>query len=469
MQSRRVPRATPSALDRLCARATRRPDRYEERPLPPTTTIVLNPYLASLIDCACAFIMDGSSAVPGAAQLPTEILEHISSFIAPDARRPTFAAFCLVNRRFHTLFTPNLYRSITLAAGPILLRRRELAVHVFSADFVRADGDRRHAGSPWDGASLISNNSIFTELDLSNRIVVGLQQNSRIAIVICLLHILPALRELTVEVELSTWDIFWSDFGVQEERRLPDGLRALVSLTLAFNGEPTLELSAAIVVRLMALPELQSLTLRGFIGTRPWSESVQSGLPQACGTSVITTLDLDGSHIRMDHLAQLLRIPRALRRFRYLFEGLWLELPALYDALRPQQAALNSLEIDAPLGFEDCVLGPLGSLRDFASLASFRTNAEWLLDGVIEPQLDTLLPIGLRTLDLSLRHWGADWLLADDGAQLLAVVRSRALTRLSLRALFHSPGYGAILSFRVRTALQSACEAAHVMLALREQ
>jgi hypothetical protein len=211
------------------------------------------------------------------------------------------------------------------------------------------------------------------------------------------------------------------------------------------------------------------LTLRGFIGTLPWSESVQSGVPQACGTSVITTLDLDGSHIRMDHLAQLLRIPHALRRFRYFFAGLWLELPALYDALRPLQAALNSLEIDAAPGFEDCVLGPLGSLRDFASLASFRTNAEWLLDGVTEPQLDTLLPIGLRTLDLSLRHWGADWLLADDAAQLLAVVRSRALTHLSLRAFFHSPGHGEILFHHVRTALQSACDAAHVTLALREQ
>jgi hypothetical protein len=347
--------------------------------------------------------------------LPVETLKAIVDLV--DDKRD-LATLALVNTTLTSLATPKLYKEgVTLGALGVLLARPDLALLVKTASIEdllvlyadsteeadeqietwgqyyaglsrnkKASKASRGGASPDDSdLPLMPTEEQIEEFALDDGIVGALKRKLPNARAALFLHLLPSLQELKVDGRSNDWSLeFDRFFAIFPEPWSPPtaaGLRSLTSLSISWEDQVADGgFRPDFVVRLLALPRLRTLRMTLVRGHR-WPRHLEARLHELHGTSSVTDLAFTHSGIAAPVLAQLLRIPRALRSFEYVHSGWGADDlgqwgPGAYTpgsigaALAPARKTLVKLVVDDPqrkLGTE-----AIGSLDGFKQLMEIR-------------------------------------------------------------------------------------------------
>jgi hypothetical protein len=267
-----------------------------------------------------------------------------------------------------------------------------------------------------------------------------------------LIHLLPRLEALSVNLarisSLRSYNVYF--VNLMDRQLLPKNLR------LWERGDKALEYSSFYTiafVRVMLYPSITVIKAHNVSSDRLFHRSDRrwSRLPPKYGQSNVHTIELYRSQIRTDDLPDILRLPRALRRFVYRDGSLESsnagESPrvGLARALGSISSTLEVLELGCSIGQDNilgdksgvCSLHKLKALRvlsvKFSVLASYSSLAS---EEVTAPavRLSELLPPLLESLiayTSSHNQWRTDeyfdcikWILIDKSDSCLNHLRT---------------------------------------------
>ena len=354
--------------------------------------------------------------------LPSEILHQIFAYdTSEEPSRPILSRFCslsLVNRRFHHITSPLLYRHIHcgfpgLCIGFLLrtfISRPDLGDFVHTASIGWGDsGSREIHELPSFGSGPLKRQIIgvaeragIPYHPLIHVITVFGKEDEDVQVAI-LLYMLPKLEML----HLRPPEQFQLGFGfyralTEPVQQLPAALKSINSIwwTLSLSRPLVKDLFCSLV-----LPSLRHSKGEFLVGEVPHLEELD--LDHLQQRSNVRSMELKSCNLQVGALSSLLAIPKGLCELKYSHKYLPPLSPGAFsEALRQTRETLRHLDLDAELSFIEegsfgCKLDELSSLETLrVPLAVLR--GIYPLDG-FQP-LASLLPACIRRLCLRIDY-----------------------------------------------------------------
>lgn len=439
--------------------------------------------------------------------LPDEIILLILEAYLVLFSEPAFPAWWLlrllprVSRRWTQLATPCLYRDIHLnvhggrfdAFLRTVSSRQHLARHVlgFRWTGMTVRSGRRRAidpmddqRSPYDQAAIdraataagVSSTTFTERLNERN-------PDARLAL---MLHLFPNLRSLHLNKSLHWFPLFRQTLGISLKSRdhttplipLPESLRSLCEVTFSSRCHEQRHLFMDIALAMLSLPRIKKLNGQSFERNRSGRPTLE--LASFYGSSTVQELHLCGPWIDSSTIAELLRIPVALRVLTMSWacpSAMTGHMPGPdAKALGYTRHSLTRLRLFGPWCPGPYQGTGIGSLQDFSKLERIETTISRLTG----PESGGVGPHGLGDLlPPSVQHLGLQASPEDDrdGQRLLehvwptihhAATKLPRLRRLVLHfySLAHLNGREPIL--KTISEMKSACAMVNIEMGYTE-
>lgn len=411
--------------------------------------------------------------------IPNEIFVEIFASSSTDS--PFLSSISLVNRRFHSLVEPILYKLIHLSGDrslPSAIQQflRTVVSRPLLASYVRLlNVDWVHPLQATLGVTSDSQDlhelRIFSAAARSAGLLHSVEsQGAQVAL---LVHLLPNLLALDVfpprNYPNDAPDIFYlmlAEYAFLPTTSLPIGLRYMRTVSFGAGGS---EVSPKALLTILKLPCIREVyvhitaDLDEILTTSPIATAF------ATGTSTVTNLEFGYGAVNTYSLARIITMPRTLTRFSYTSCD---SVPGSFKcavfgmALQRFRGTLQELVlrfrsvIDETDGDEQ---GTLGSLRDWPVLKFIRCSLTALvgraaMGGVA--QLREVLPLAAESIAID---EDGDWVHWKVTEQMVDLVEGGEFGRLKEVVL---AGKGDVVEGKVKTRLLEACDSAGVELSI---